>query len=78
MPEYENRINEKYWFCWKCLYSTINIFKTVFTEGDDEKDITKFKDYILSHDPTKYMIYDLINDCNGKLDSKLIDTIYNH
>jgi len=42
----------------------------------DKEDFLKYKDYILSHDPTKYMIYDLINDCNGKLDSKLIDTIF--
>jgi len=42
----------------------------------DNEYFEKYKDYILSHDPTKYMIYDLINDCNGKLDSKLIETIF--
>ena len=42
----------------------------------DNEYFEKYKDYILSHDPTKYMIYDLINDCNGKLDSNSIDTIF--
>ena len=55
----------------------LSYLKRFLLKVDDEKDITKYKDYILSHDPTKYMIYDLINDCNEKLDSKLIDTIYN-
>ena len=55
----------------------LSYLKRFLLKVDDEKDITKYKDYILSHDPTKYMIHDLINNCNGKLDSKLIDTIYN-
>jgi hypothetical protein len=49
----------------------LTYLKLFLIKVDDEKDITKYKDYILSHDPTKYMIYDLINDCNGKMDSKL-------